>query len=70
MRRIKSNPIRAEEELAGARQCIVCLYCSVIAASLAALGFAFGIMTTPLILSAVALVLFLMLTGYYACTRS
>ncbi len=50
MRRLHFHLIRAEEELAGARQCIVCLVTLTALSLIAALGCWAGIMTWPLTL--------------------
>ncbi|MES2737262.1 MAG: hypothetical protein V4672_13140 [Verrucomicrobiota bacterium] len=63
MKRINFELIRAEEELAGARQCITCLCGSLLTASGTAMLYKFGVMPTWGPFAAGALLLLFLGTG-------
>lgn len=63
MRRVNFDLIRAEEELAGARQCITCLCGAVLTASGTALLYKFDAMPAWGLPAAGALLLLFLLTG-------
>ncbi|TDU64077.1 hypothetical protein EI77_04261 [Prosthecobacter fusiformis] len=63
MRRINFDLIRAEEELAGARQCIVCLCGAVLTASGTAILFKYDAMPAWGMIVATLLLLLFLVTG-------
>lgn len=68
MKRIRFDLIRAHEDLAGARQCIVCLCAALLTASGTALGCFFGVMQGWMLAVAVGLLLgFMLLGAVFAC---
>ena len=67
MRRINSDLIRAEEELAGARQCIICLCGALITSSGTALLYKFDAMPAwGMVVASLLLTLFLVAGLLYA----
>lgn len=67
MKRINFDLLRAEEELAGARQCIVCLCGATLTSSGAAILFKFDAMPTwGMAVASVLLLLFLLVGTLYA----
>lgn len=66
-RRINFDLLRAEEELAGARQCIVCLCGAILTASGAAILFKFDAMPDwGMVVASILLLLFLLVGTFHA----